>query len=171
MIKLFDYKDGVIIPSIDVYNIGDLKAIVDNYPEQHIHILSYIFYVTCPSEELNPFFNLSIAEKKKKVAKQVGLRTSLDSPDIIKAIDLCKVLYTTPMGVFYEGSAEMLIKMGAYLRDTDIIHGRDGNMSLIMSVLKDNDKIRNAYKSSVKDLKEEQKSSTRGGEKLAYDQL
>ena len=56
------------------------------------------------------------------------------------------------------------------MANTQITDGRDGNISQIRAVAKDFDAIRQSFKGAFKDLKDEQSTSVRGGQGLAYDQ-
>ena len=58
MIKLFDIENGVLIPTAHCYNLKDLKNIMDSYPDNYMEIYSYIFYMTCPNPDVNPFFDV-----------------------------------------------------------------------------------------------------------------
>ena len=57
------------------------------------------------------------------------------------------------------------------MESTQIEHGRDGNINSLVSAAKNFDAIRQSFKGAYKDMKEEQSTSVRGGQGLAYDQL
>jgi hypothetical protein len=57
------------------------------------------------------------------------------------------------------------------MANTPITDGRDGNISQIRAVAKDFDAIRQSYKGAYNDMKQEQESTVRGGQGLAYDQI
>jgi hypothetical protein len=51
-----------------------------------------------------------------------------------------------------------------------ITTGRDGNFNSLIAAAKNYDAIRQSFKSTYKDLQEEQSSKVRGGIGMAYDQ-
>jgi len=57
-----------------------------------------------------------------------------------------------------------------YMAVTEIEHGRDGNITALVNAAKNFDQIRQSFKATYRDLQEEQQSSVRGGQNLAYDQ-
>ena len=48
IIKLFDIQNSKVVPTEHCYTIKSLKNIMDKYPDDHILIYQYIFYMTCP---------------------------------------------------------------------------------------------------------------------------
>jgi hypothetical protein len=63
----------------------------------------------------------------------------------------------------------MLDRLAKYMEVTDIEHGRDGNITAVINAAAKFDQIRQSFKSTYRDLQEEQQSSVRGGQNLAYD--
>jgi hypothetical protein len=57
------------------------------------------------------------------------------------------------------------------METTDIEHGRDGNINSLINAAAKFEQIRNSFKGAYSDLKNEQKTTVRGGQGLAYDQL
>lgn len=171
MIKLFDYQNGVIVPSIDIYNMKDLNAIVEQHPKDHMSILSFLFYMTCKDEDLNPYFNVKIDEMEEIIMKQTGFSCSLEDPLILAGFDLCTELYQTPTSRLFEGAKSMMDKFGDYMLNSEIEHGRDGNITAIQNMFAKFEGIRISFKGILRDLKEEQKSTVRGGQHLAIDQI
>lgn len=55
MVKLFDIHEGAIVPSDHCYTLKFLKDIIDQYPDDHMQIFLYLFYMTCPNPDMNPF--------------------------------------------------------------------------------------------------------------------
>ena len=65
----------------------------------------------------------------------------------------------------------MLDKLATYMETTEITHGRDGNINSLVAAAAKFQQIRDSYKGAYKDLQDELKSQTRGGQGLAYDQM
>ena len=171
MIKLFDIKNGIIVPTEHCHNLIVLKKIMENYPEDFMKVYSYLFYMTCPNPDINPFFDVNEHEKEELILAQLNVEFSTEDDEIINAIEFCKKLYETPTYRAFMGIKSMLDRLGSYMENTAITHGRDGNITAIVNAAAKFEQIRGSYKGAYKDLMEEQKSQVRGGQNLAYDQF
>ena len=170
IVKLFDVQNNSVIPSEHCYTLKFLKEIMDEYPDTYISIYTYLFYMTCPDPDLNPFFNLPENEKEDIIIEEVNLEESPEDSKIRYALDMCSKMYETPIYRAYMGIKKALDNMATYMANTQITDGRDGNISQIRAVAKDFDAIRQSFKGAYKDFKDEQTTSVRGGGGLAYDQ-
>jgi len=83
---------------------------------------------------------------------------------------MCKKLYETPTYRAYAGIKSMLDRLAKYMETTEIEHGRDGNITALINAASKFEAIRQSFKGTLRDLEEEQQSSVRGGQNLAYDQ-
>ena len=171
MVRIFDIENGKVIKSEHCYTLNFLKNVIDAYPDEHMAILQYLFYMSCPSPEMNPFFNVPEHEKEDIIIEEVGLDIDLDNETIEHALDRCKQLYETPAYRAYVGIKSMLDRLAKYMETTDIEHGRDGNINALVNAAAKFDQIRQAYKGAFIDMKQEQESTVRGGQGLAYDQI
>ena len=72
MIKLLDIQNGKITPSEHCYTLKFLKDIMDSYPDEYLRIYSYLFYMTCPNPDLNPFFDVPEQDKEELILKEVN---------------------------------------------------------------------------------------------------
>lgn len=169
-IKLFDIQGGKVVPTEHCYTLRDLKTIMDNYPDDHLKVYQYMFYMTCPNPDLNPFFHLLETEKEDIILDEISADFSTEDPEIQVALDFCRKMYETPTSRAYEGIKIALDNIASYMRNTRITDGRDGNIGQIRAMAKDFDDIRQSFKGAYKDLQDEQKNRVRGGAGLAYDQ-
>ena len=71
MVKLFDIQNGVIVPTEHCYALKALKDIMDNYPNDFLKIYQYIFYMSCPNPDINPFFDVREPEKEELILAQL----------------------------------------------------------------------------------------------------
>jgi hypothetical protein len=71
-IKLFDIQGGKVVPTEHCYTSKTLKKIMDDYPDDHIKIYEYLFYMTCPNPDLNPFFHLVDSEKEDIIINEIN---------------------------------------------------------------------------------------------------
>ena len=170
-IKLFDIQNGVVVPSEHCYTLGTLKDLMEKYPEDYLKVYQYLFYMTCPNPDLNPFFNLLDAEKEEIILNEISAEFSSEDEGIPAAIRFCQKLYESPTMRAYGGIKKALDNIASYMNNTTITDGRDGNINQIRAMAKDFDAIRQSYKGALRDLQDEQKSHVRGGQGLAYDQL
>jgi hypothetical protein len=170
-IKLFDIQNGKVIPTEHCYTLKTLKVLMDEFPDDYMKIYEYLFYMTCPNPDLNPFFHLVESDKEDIIMNEINGNFSLEEPLILVALDFCRKMYETPTSRAYEGIKIALDNIARYMRNTQITDGRDGNIGQIRAMAKDFDDIRQSFKGAYKDLQEEQKGRVRGGAGLAYDQM
>lgn len=170
MIQLFTVENGTVVPTEHCYTLTGLKKIMDEYPKSFLNVYAYLFYMTCPNPEINPFFDAIDSEKEDLILSQIKVDFSTEDETIINAVEFCKRLYETPTYRAYMGIKGMLDRLAKYMETTDITDGRDGNITALISAAKNFDQVRQSFKGAYKDLLEEQKSQVRGNSQLAYDQ-
>jgi len=170
IVKLFDIQNGKVIPTEHCYTLKALKDVMDNYPDNYIKIYQYLFYMTCPNPDLNPFFYTPDIDKEALILEQIDADFSTEDEDIFIALQFCQRMYETPTSRAYKGIASMLDRLGRYMETTPITHGRDGNITALVNAAKNYEAIRASFKGAYKDLQEEQSSRVRGGIGMAYDQ-
>jgi len=171
IVRLFDIQNSKVIPSEHCYALPFLKVIMDKYSKTYMQVYQYIFYMSCPNPDLNPFFNLPEHEKEDIIIEEIKLDESTEDAEIRYALDMCKQMYETPTYRAYIGIKAMLDRLAKYMEVTPIEHGRDGNMNSMINAAAKFEQIRQSYKGAFTDMKQEQESSVRGGAGLAYDQL
>ena len=170
IIKLFDIQNDKVVPTEHCYTLKFLKDIMDEYPDDYLQVYAYLFYMTCPNPDLNPFFNIPETDKEEVIMEEVGLTLSPEEVLIVEGINKCKQLYETPTFRAYTGIKTMLDRLADYMYTTEITHGRDGNINSLVNAAAKFDQIRASYRGAFNDMKDEQKSTVRGGSNLAYDQ-
>ena len=169
LVKLFDVHNGTVVPTEHCYTLSSLKELMDDYPEDYIKIYQYLFYMTCPNPDMNPFFHTPDVEKELLIMTEIKGEFSTEDEKIFTALAFCKKMYETPTSRAYRGIASMLDRLGRYMETTPISHGRDGNISALVNAAKNYEAIRTSFKGAYKDLQDEQQSKVRGGQGLAYD--
>lgn len=169
IIRIFDIANGQLVPTEHCYTLKPLKAMMDQFPEQYMDMYKYVFYMTCPNPDLNPFFNAPEDKKEEQIMRYVNMDFSTDEPLIEEAMKMCRELYETPTYRAYRGIKIMLDNL-AKLMETPITTGRDGNGPFLLKAATEFREVRESFKGVYNDLKEEQSSRTRGGGDKAYDQ-
>lgn len=170
--KLFDIQNGNIVPTEHCYTIKWLKVIMDNYSdnEEYLKVYAYLFYMTYPNPELNPYFNLVDSEKEETILDDIDADFSPEDPEIFGAVDKCREMFSTPTSRAYEGIKGMLDRLALHMKHTQITSGKDSNISQLVQAASKFDQIRQSYKGAFKDLKDELNVHTRGGKQSAYDE-
>jgi hypothetical protein len=167
--KLFDIQNGVVIPTEHCYTLKALKDIMDEYPEDHLKIYLYIFYMTCPNPDTNPFFFTPDIDKLDIILREIEAEFSPEDKTIQIGLEFCMQMFETPTSRAYKGIATMLDRLGRYMETRQITDGRDGNLTAMINAAKNYEAVRSSFKGAYKDLLEEQQSKVRGGQGLAYD--
>jgi hypothetical protein len=167
--KLFDVQNGKVIPTEHCYTLKALKDVMDEYPDDYLKVYLYLFYMCCPNPDMNPFFFVPEQDKEYIILKEIEAEFSTEDDTIFAALKFCERMYETPTSRAYKGIATMLDRLGRYMENTPITHGRDGNFNSLIAAAKNYDAIRASFKGAYKDLQEEQSSKVRGGQGLAYD--
>lgn len=171
MIKLFDIQAGQVVPTEHCHALKFLKDVMVEYPESYMKVYAFLFYMTCPNPDLNPFFDTLEHEKEELILSQLDVDFSTEDDTIILALELCRKLYETPTCRAYMGIKSMLDRLAKYMETTEIQHGRDGNITALVNAASKFEQIRISFKGAYKDLMEEQKSQIRGNSAIAYDQM
>lgn len=170
MVRLFDIQNGQVVPSEHCYTLKTLSDIIVEYPLDYLKVYAYVFYMTCPNPDLNPFFDVPESDKEELILAEVDAEFSTDDDAIVDAIKFCEKLYQTPTYRAYMGMKSMVERLGKYMETTEIEHGRDGNITALINAAAKFDQIRQSFKATYRDLQDEQQSQVRGGQNLAYDQ-
>ena len=170
LVRLFDVQNDVVVPTEHCYTLKTLKNIMDKYPHDYLSIYQYLFYMTCPSPDLNPFFTTPELDKEELILEEVQAEFSTEDEAIQNALKFCEDMYSTPTSRAYNGIANMLDRLALYMGTTSIEHGRDGNINQLVNAAAKFEAIRASFKGAYRDLKDEQQSQVRGGEGMAYDQ-
>jgi len=170
LIRLFDIENDTVIPTEHCYTLKALKDVMEKFPDDYLKIYQYLFYMTCPSPDLNPFFHTPEIDKESLILDEIEAEFSTEDDDVYAALKFCEKMYETPTSRAYKGIAAMLDRLGRYMETTPIEHGRDGNINSMVNAAAKFEQIRSSFKGAYKDLQEEQQSSVRGGYGLGYDQ-
>lgn len=170
MIRLFDIQNGQVVASEHCYTLKFLKDIMDKFPDDHLKMYAYIFYMTCPNPDMNPFFDVPEQDKEELILKEVDADFSTDEPELSYAMDMCKKMYETPTYRAYQGIKIALDNMAKFMATEQVTSGRDGSATAILRIAERFDMVRQSFKGVYRDLMDEQQSSVRGGQNLAYDQ-
>ena len=59
---------------------------MDDYPDDYLSVYQYIFYMTCPDPDLNPFFNMAEHEKEDLIIDEIKFKISTEDDQIQHAL-------------------------------------------------------------------------------------
>lgn len=170
IVRLFDVQNEKVIPTEHCYTLKSLKDIMDNYPKEYLEIYQYLFYMTCPNPDMNPFFHTPEIDKEDIILNEINAEFDPEDKDIFTALQFCQKMYETPTSRAYDGIKKALDRIGKYMGNVQITDGKDGNINQVRAMAKDFEAIRQSFKGAYKDLQDEQQSHVRGGQGLSYDQ-
>jgi hypothetical protein len=170
VIRLFDIQNGQVMATEHCFTCKSLREIMQEYPMEYLKIYAYLFYMTCPNPELNPFFNIPELDKEDLILAEVQGDFSTEDELVLKGLAFCEKCYNTPTARIHRGFKIMIDRLADYMATTPVEHGRDGNITALVNAAKNFDGIRQSFKGVAKDLMEEQQAIVRGGQDLAYDQ-
>ena len=167
-IRLFELENRIVKPTEHCYMISWLKQIIDDYPEDHVKVLAYIYYMSYRGPD-NPYFNVVDEDRDEKILRDLQPEFNIEDTSILFAIDKCKDLYETPTMRSYDAIKTMLDNLNTYLKTTEITDGREGNVGTMLRVGKEFKSLRESFKGVLEDVQEENKVQARGKTKLPYD--
>jgi hypothetical protein len=170
IVKLFDVQNETIVPTEHCFTLKSLRDIKEAYPDDYIKIYEYLFYMTCPNPDMNPFFHTPEIDKEDLILNEIEAEFDPEEKEIFTALQFCQRMYETPTSRAYDGIKKALDRIAKYMANVQITDGKDGNINQVRAMAKDFEAIRQSFKGAYKDLQDEQQSHVRGGQGLAYDQ-
>ncbi len=170
IVKLFDIQNSKVVLTEHCFTLPFLKSIMTEYPDTHMQVYQYLFYMSCPNRE-NPYFNVPVDDREDLVLEDLDVKFSTEDDVILEAVKKATLMYQTPTVRAYQGITTMLDNLTEYMSTTAVTAGRDGNINSMVNAAAKFEQIRNSYKGAFSDMRQEQESSVRGGQGLAYDQL
>jgi hypothetical protein len=169
--SLFDVKNKVLIPTEHCYALNFLKVIMEEYPDCYIEVYKYIYYMCSVDPDNNPFFNVPEDDKEEVILSSIDSSGfSTEDTVVREAIEQYSYLEQTATARAYKGIKSMLDRLSDYMANTNISHGRDGNITALLSAAEKFHKIRESYKGVYQDLLDETKSRVKGNRAKSYDQ-
>src|SRR3954469_15024721 len=108
LIRLFDIENGQVMVTEHCFTLKFLKDIMTVYPDEYLKVYEYLFYMSCPNPDQNPFFNLPEIEKEDLILKEIEADFSTED-DLIRValVKTCK-LYETRTFRLYRSFGIML---------------------------------------------------------------
>ena len=170
IIHLFEVSGKEIKPTRHCYALKFLKDIIDAFPEKHMDMLKYLFYMTCPDPVNNPYFNINPIIRETKIIRDNNMHFSTEEDLILIALEKCEELYKTPTIKAHEAIRGLVENMMDFMGTQKWEGGKNGNVNQFIKIAKDFDDLKEKYLNTTKELHQEQKiHGKKGGGQLAYD--
>lgn len=169
-IKLFDIEGGKVKATEHCYTIETFKKIIEEYPKDYTNIFAYFHYMSSLDDRDNPFANVPEADKEAMILKEVGGKFTTEEELVYKGLELTKKMYETTTYYAYLSIKIALEKLGKYMRTMTVVDGRDGNIGDILRTAEKYDNICKSFEARFKAFKEENSTTSRGGQDISYDQ-
>lgn len=174
MIKLFDIEDGQLAVTEHCYALPFLKELMDYFPNCYIKVYRYIFYMTCPDDQLNPCRNIPEHEKSTEIMRLLEVDTEkefiADDLKIEKAVKECAKLYDDPAMRVYRAAKMMLEKLqGSFEAEELTWGGKDATGPALTSAMEKLPKLLQAYNDAELKMNEVLKARSRGGQNISDD--
>jgi hypothetical protein len=174
MIRPFDIEENRIVPTVHCYTIEWLRDIIDCFPSCSDKALSYIFYMTCPYQDLNPMVNIPEIDKPEKIMMHLGIDPGKHFPaddyKIERAITEMRKLYSTPAMEAFLAAKSMLEKLKISFQVEELVWGgKESNGPALIAAMEKLPKLVQAYKDAELKLDQEMSGRSRGNQEQAYD--
>ena len=166
MNNIFDLVEKKVIVNHNILLIPEFGAIVDRYGEHYLDVFCFIYYYC---DYKSPFSDYKADQKEEALMEMFnkdGVFT-LEDEELLRAMRLYNEMQWTPTMELLEATKSALFKMADYLKTTDIVDGRDGNLTQIMSVIKQIGPTVASYDELREQIeKEKEKATIRGGKTI-----
>ncbi len=171
VIQLFDMQDGDLKPTIHCYSLPWLSTLMTDFPNAYMKAYKYIFYMTCPDEQLNVYVNTPEIDKSDEIIRQLQITEFMaDDLHIENAVNQARKLYTTPTTEVYLAAKSMLEKLKRSFQVEELSWGgKDATGPALTAAMEKLPKLIQAYADSKLKLDQELKSRSRGGQLISDD--
>ena len=92
IIRLFDIENDKVKPTEHCYTLKFLKDIMEAYPDNSLKIYTYLFYMTCPNPDVNPYFHMSELDKEEYILQDTQADFSTED-ELIQIAEFKKSYY------------------------------------------------------------------------------
>src|SRR5690606_18364829 len=119
-------------PTIHCYSIPELKNIIDKYPKEHMNMLFFAFYKSCPYKSDNPYADYSDFEKDEILIKDFlkrDINIITDNIDLLAAIEKLSSLYETTCSKYLQQNKKNLEDIMDYIGTNSVTDGKEGNLT------------------------------------------
>ena len=130
--KIFTVENGLPKPTLHCYFIPELKTIIEKYPKDHVSMLAFCFYKSCPYKSENPYADFSDIEKDEILIKDFlkkGTNIVPDNLDLLNAIEKLNSLYMTTSSKYLQQNKKNLEDIMEYIGTTTVTDGKEGNLA------------------------------------------
>jgi hypothetical protein len=165
--RILTIENGKVVIDENVLLIPELKAVNEAYPDP-IPALNALYQFYHPE---SAYQNITEeAEREAEVLKDNPGEYNWNGHSVmLLAREKMQRLCHTPTGRFLKSLASMLDKISLYMETTDVIDGKDGNLTQILSTFEKSEKMLRSYHATENAFKNEV-SKNRGEARSGYDE-
>lgn len=160
-----------VVPTLECYTEPYLKNIINNYKEEHVKILTYLYYMTYPFSSYN---NLPKEEKEESIKEIYKGNYNPDDSLILEALKQLEKRYETPQKRFYESQKNLFEVMSKFYNNVSVESINDdaqkGNINVYKKSLLDAQKTAESFNQLENYYEKELLSRNRGGVESSYDE-
>lgn len=136
-----------------------------HFPQEDMRWLLFLHYLYYPYPDHNPLFNLPEIDKRERIKKMLDL--PVEEPQLVAEMEpYVREIYETPAYRIYITAKKTIDKINHFL-DNVVIDKT--NLKLVLEYMKNYEELIKTYKSSMKELMEEQNKRARGNARQAWD--
>jgi hypothetical protein len=165
-VKILEYEDGKVIPSLNAALVAELKALMDKYSDPEPY-LAYVYLMTAID---SPFANLSDDEKSESIIYEINQTIGAFDPFeplLEEAVIKVNSLLDSPIVLLARELEQELGRFRKILRDTPMtMGGDDSNFRDRMMLMERIDKISDSYTKIKKKAEEELQVKLRGDSEM-----
>jgi hypothetical protein len=163
--RILTVENGKVVVDEVILGIPEFKQLYD-YVDGDILPFQYIWSLLDPT---SPFLNVLELEREEAVLKDFPVHNLLGDLKMIAAIEKAELLYFSPIRNILKGAKKAVENVSLYLQTTDVLDGRDGNLTQIVNTVKTLPQLIKAYQEAENSyLQEVQKN--RGDSQKAVDE-
>lgn len=164
--KVFNIVEKRVVIDENILLIPEFKTIVDEYKDEAINALCFIYYYC---DYKSPFADFQPEQREERLMEMFNKKGTftLEDQSILDAMKLYTDMQWTPTRELLDAVKIAMFKMADYLKNTSIIDGRDGNLIQIGNIMKNIGSTIGSYDELCEQVeKEQEKSIIRGGKKI-----
>lgn len=159
-------------PTAICYTIPFLKRIIEKFPDEHVYIFAYLYFMTNASPS-NPYFNTSIYEREFTVLEDLECTFDIEDPLIVEAKKRLHVIYDLPSSKAYTVISEALNQIATQIISVGIMDWDPVKIKVLQESAKVFKDLKKQFDETRQDIVTqaavEKTAKTRGNVKKAYD--
>lgn len=138
--KILTVHKGQVVIDESVLSIPEFKECYE------VLGINYLQFLWAKFDPQSPYQNYSEYDRDDFIIKDLPENINRHDITFIQASNKCEELYFSPIRKILKGAKKAIENLSGYLETEEIIAGRDGNLSQIVTTIKTLPQIIKAYK-------------------------